>query len=410
MITLDDCRQADGDDLLAGLREHFDIPANLIYLDGNSLGAMPRRTPGHLDQVIRRQWGADLIRSWNTHGWMDLPLRLGDRLAPLIGAGPGEVLVADSTSINLFKLLDLALQLRPDRRVVLSDTGNFPTDLYMAQGLSRRLGREYELRLVEENALDAALTGDVAVMMVTQVNYRSGRLHDMARLTRLAHQAGALALWDLSHSAGALPVDLGGCDADLAVGCGYKYLNGGPGAPAFLYVNRRHQGKGSPTLSGWFGHQAPFDFDLHYTPASDIRRFLCGTPPVLSLAGLEVGLDLLSTVDMTLIRRKSVALTDLFIRLVRQECPDCFRLVSPEDSVARGSQVSFSHPAGYAIVQALIARQVIPDFRAPDILRFGFAPLYTRFADVWAAVQHLGAIMRSGEWRRPEFQVRQAVT
>jgi kynureninase len=410
MITLDTCRQADAADPLACFREHFHIPEGLIYLDGNSLGAMPVRTPGHLDEVIRRQWGTDLIRSWNTHRWVDLPQRLGDRLAPLIGAGAGEVLVTDSTSVNLFKLLDLALQLRPGRRVILSDTGNFPTDLYMAQGLSRLLGPEYSLRLVEEDDIAAALSPDVAVMMVTQVNYRTGRLHDMARLTRLAREAGALALWDLSHSAGAVPVDLTCCDADLAVGCGYKYLNGGPGAPAFLFVARRHQGQGFPALCGWFGHQSPFEFELQYSPAGDIRRFLCGTPPILSMAGLEAGIELLEETDMSSVRNKSVELTDLFMRLIRQECPDRFRLVTPEIAAERGSQVSLAHPAGYAIVQALISDGVIPDFRAPDILRFGFTPLYTRYIDVWEAVRRLRDIMDSGRWRRPEFNIRHTVT
>ncbi len=403
------CERLDADDPLRGCRDRFDLPPGVIYLDGNSLGALPRATPARLASVLRDEWGRDLITSWNRHGWIDLPTRVGDKIARLIGAGPGEVAVADSTSVNLFKLLGAALDLAPDRPVVLSDSGNFPTDLYVAQGVvAARPGRT--LRVVDETAVIDAIDADTAVVMLTHVNYRSGRLHDMAAVTAAAQRAGALMLWDLSHSAGAMPIALGAVGADLAVGCGYKYLNGGPGAPAFLYIAQRHQARIRPALSGWMGHEAPFEFDLDYRPAAGIARNLCGTPPILSLAALEVGVDLMLEADLAQVRTKSMVLGELFAALVAARCPGVFGLASPADPAARGSQICLRHPDGYAMVQALIARGVIGDFRAPGILRFGFAPLYLRHVDVWDAVDHLAEILRTRAWDTPAFRARAAVT
>jgi kynureninase len=405
------CAAWDAADPLARWRACFALPAGVIYLDGNSLGPLPKTAEAVIQDVVRRQWGEGLITSWNKHGWVDLPQRLGAKIAQLLGAAAHEVVVADSISINLFKLLAAALALRPGRRVVVSEQGNFPTDLYVAQGFEDLLGGRVELRVVPTDELEAALDQDTALLLLTHVDYRSGRMHDMARLTEAAHAAGALALWDLAHSAGAVPVDLGAAGVDLAVGCGYKYLNGGPGAPAFLYVAERWLAEVRQPLTGWFGHARPFAFEEAYRPAAGIARFLAGTPPILSMAALEAGVDMFLEVDSDALRRKSVALTDLFIGLIDQHCADWdFTLVTPRDAGARGSQVSLRHPDGYAIMQALIARGVIGDFRAPDLLRFGFAPLYVRFVDVWDAVQTLVAIMAERAWDRPEFKQRAAVT
>jgi kynureninase len=398
-------------DPLAQARDAFLLPDGVIYLDGNSLGALPRATPGRLAEVALAQWGKDLIKSWNAHGWIDLPRRVGDKIARLIGAGPGEVVAADSTSVNLFKALAAALRLNPGRSVIVSERENFPTDLYIAQGLAGLLGNRHTLRLVDAEEITAAIDDATAVVMLTHVNYRTGAMHDMAAVTRAAHAKGALMLWDLAHSAGAVPVDLNGCGADFAVGCGYKYLNGGPGAPAFIWVAARHQDRFEQPLSGWLGHAAPFAFETGYRPAAGIARYVCGTPPVLSMAALEAGIDLMLGMDIAAIRRKSVALTDTFIRLVEQECAgQGLTLVSPRDSSRRGSQVSLRHEEAYPIMQALIARGVIGDFRAPDILRFGFAPLYVRFVDAWNAVAALKETLTAGSWDRPEFRVRAAVT
>jgi kynureninase len=400
----------DAEDELAFLRDAFALPEGVVYLDGNSLGARPRAAAVRVRDVVERQWGEGLIRSWNTHGWIDLPARVAAQLAPLVGAAADEVAVADSTSVNLFKLLAGALRLRPGRRVILSEEENFPTDLYVAQGLSSLL-EGVTLRLVPRAGLAQALDESVAVLMLTHVDFRSGALHDMAEWTRAAHRDGALALWDLAHSAGALPVDLAGCEADLAVGCGYKYLNGGPGAPAFAFVARRHHGGFETPLTGWMGHAEPFAFDPRYRPAAGIARLLCGTPPVLSLAALECGVETISRAGVARLRRKSLALTDLFVRLVEQECAGSgLTLASPREAERRGSQIALRHPEGHAIVQALIARDVIADFRVPDILRFGFAPSYLRFADVWDAVAALRAVMELREWERPEHRARAKVT
>jgi kynureninase len=400
----------DAGDELAFLRQEFALPPGIVYLDGNSLGALPRAAATRVRDVLEREWGFGLVRSWNTHGWIDLPARTAALLAPLVGAAADEVAVADSTSVNLFKLLAGALRLRPGRSVILSEEENFPTDLYVAQGLCSLLGG-VTLRLVPRAGLAAALDESVAVLMLTHVDFRTGALHDMAEWTRAAHRAGALVLWDLAHSAGALPVDLAGCDADLAVGCGYKYLNGGPGAPAFAFVARRHQGGFETPLAGWMGHAEPFAFDPRYRPAAGVARLLCGTPPVLSLAALECGVETISRAGVARLRRKSVALTDLFVRLVEQECPGAgLTLASPREAERRGSQVALRHTEGYAVVQALIARGVIADFRTPDVLRFGFAPAYLRFSDVWDAVTALRAVMERREWERPEHGAPAKVT
>jgi kynureninase len=410
-ITPQTCLEMDAADPLAQSRDAFVLPAGIVYLDGNSLGALPRQAEERVRAVMTRQWGQDLIKSWNVHDWIGAPARLGGKIARLIGAKPNEVVVADSTSLNVFKALHAALCLRPKRRVILSDDGNFPTDLYMAQGLTELLGSTHRLKIVPADEIESALTEDVAVLMLTEVDYRTGRLHDMRALTKLAHDKGVLAFWDLCHSAGAFPVDLNGCGADFAVGCGYKYLNGGPGAPAFIYVAERWQGSAEQPLFGWMGHDAPFAFDLDYRPKPGIARFLVGTLPILSLTALEAGLDLFADVALGALHRKSGALGDLFIALVEQELSGSgLTLASPRPAAERGSQVSYRHPEGYPIMQALIARGVIGDFRAPDILRFGFAPLYVSFSDIWNAVAHLKAVMAGQEWQKPEFRRRAAVT
>jgi kynureninase len=427
-LTRADCQARDAVDPLAPLRDRFELPAGTIYLDGNSLGALPRATAPRLAAVVREEWGHGLIRSWNTARWIELPARLGARIARLVGVGADEVTVADSTSANLYKALHAAALVaqadQPARSVIVSERANFPTDLYIADSVARALG--WELRLVERDAIDEALDERTAILMLTQVDYRTGRVHPMAATTRRAHAAGALMLWDLAHSAGALPVNLmgDGSDeeaADFAVGCGYKYLNGGPGAPAFVWAHPRHTARMDAAgwrqpLSGWMGHAAPFEFSPEYRPAAGIHRFVCGTPPVLAMAALECGLEVFEAAGahggMDAIRAKSIALGDLFIEVVETRCAGHgLALASPRDGATRGSQVSFAHPeGGYAMVQALIAREVIGDFRAPDILRFGFTPLYTRHVDVWDAVEHLVQVLERGEWRDPRHHRRAAVT
>ena len=425
MTTLQDCRDMDARDPLRSLRDLFALPDGVIYLDGNSLGVLPRATAQRVARTVTEQWGQGLIGSWNSAGWFDLPRRLGDRIAGLIGAGPGEVVATDSTSINLYKVLSAALRHahceEPQRRVALSERDNFPTDLYIAQALCRE--HAFRLQLVDGAQVQAALSPEVAVVMLTHVNYRTGAMHDMAAVTAAAHRAGALAIWDLAHSAGAVPVDLAGAGADFAVGCGYKYLNGGPGAPAFAWVHPRHADRFEQPLAGWWGHAAPFEFTPGYRPAPGIARYLCGTQPILSMVALECGIDTVLAAQplggMAALRRKSLALTDLFIALVEERCAGHgLALVTPREHARRGSQVCLSRAEGaYAIVQALVARGVIGDFRAgsadgatPDILRFGFTPLYTRFEDVWHATGHLQQVLQGGEWRRPEFNRRHAVT
>ena len=393
----------------AATRDLFHLPDGVIYLDGNSLGPLPRAAVARVAACITDEWGDLLIRGWNAAGWMDQPTKLGNRIARLIGAEPGSVVLGDTLSIKVYQALASALEMAPTRRVILSDTGNFPSDLYMAEGLCRTLGPDFRLVTVAPEDVASALTDEVAVLMLTQVDYRTGRKHDMAALTALAHEKGAITVWDLAHSAGALPVDLADCRADFAVGCTYKYLNSGPGGPAFIYVAPRHHDSTRPALSGWLGHAAPFAFDLNYRPGTGIERMRVGTPPILQLAALEASLDIWDTVDMPTLRARSIALCEAFIAGVEASCPDLV-LASPRDAAQRGSQVSFRHADGYAIMQALIARGVIGDFRAPDILRFGFTPLYTTDADVQGAVSHLAEIMATRSWDRPEFRARAKVT
>ncbi len=419
MKTRDEALALDAADPLAPLREQFSIPASLIYLDGNSLGVMPKATPARVQQVVTQEWGVGLIGSWNSAGWMELAPRIGDKIARLIGAGPGECVAADSTSVNLFKVLNAALAIAraeaPTRTRIVSERSNFPTDLYIAEATAAERGLELVLADSPE-AIPALLDERCALLMLTHVNYATGRVHDMAALTQAAHDAGVLTIWDLAHSAGALPVSLSGSGADFAIGCGYKYLNGGPGAPAFVWVAPRHAERFWQPLAGWMGHAAPFEFTPGYRPAPGIRRYLCGTPAVISLAALECGVDTVLAAEslggMAALRRKSLALTRAFAALVESRCAGFgLSLVSPRDDALRGSQVCLAHPThAYAMVQALIHRGVVGDFRAPQVLRFGFTPLYLRFVDVWDAVEHLQQMLQHEEWREARFNQRAAVT
>ncbi|MDR6772368.1 kynureninase [Azospirillum sp. BE72] len=390
-------------------RVRFRIPDGVIYLDGNSLGPLPVAAEERVARTLAVEWGGQLIRGWNSAGWMVQPRVVGDRIARLIGAPAGSVVVGDTLSIKVYQALAAALAMRPDRRVILSDSGNFPTDLYMAEGLIETLGRGHVLKVVAPEEVEGSLGEDVAALMLTEVDYRTGRLHDMAALTAKAHAAGVVTVWDLAHSAGALPVDLAGSGADFAVGCTYKYLNGGPGAPAFIYVAPRHAQTARPALSGWMGHEAPFAFDPSYRPGEGVERMRVGTPPVIALAALDAALDVWDGVDMADVRRTSIALCDLFIELVESQCPE-LELASPRDGTRRGSQVSFRHPHGYAVMQALIDRGVIGDFRAPDILRFGFTPLYIGEAEVRSAVAVLKQVLDGGLWDRPDYHRKATVT
>jgi len=423
MTTRDDCLALDRADALAPLRAEFDLPDDVIYLDGNSLGALPVATAARVQQLVQQEWGAGLIRSWNSAGWIDLAQRIANKIAPLVGAGADELVVGDATSVNLYKVLSTAIALQqaasPQRRVIVSERSNFPTDLYIAETLAQAHG--LSLVLIDADALPAHLDDRLAVLMLTHVNYRTGRMFDMARVTRDAHAAGALVVWDLAHSAGAVPVELKRDDADFAVGCGYKYLNGGPGAPAFVWAHPRHLARMDreqlrQPLSGWLGHAAPFEFTTDYRPALGIQRFVCGTPTLLSMAALECGIDVFEHANahggIAALRRKSLALGSLFIDLVETRCAGYgLTLVTPRELAQRGSQASFAHETGgYPIMQALIARGVIGDFRAPDLLRFGFTPLYTSYEDVWDAVEHLNAVLESGEWKAARYNQRAAVT
>ncbi|MEL6452316.1 MAG: kynureninase [Pseudomonadota bacterium] len=387
----------------------FDLPEGVIYLDGNSLGPLPKTAKARVAAMMQDEWGAQLIKGWNGAGWMAQPSRVGDAVGRLIGAPAGSVVMGDTLSIKVYQALAAALKLRPDRRVILSDSGNFPTDLYMAQGLIQTLDKGYELRVVAPEAVADAIDDSVAAVMLTQVDYRTGRMHDLATVTELAHSAGAVMIWDLAHSAGAVPVDLAGTGCEFAVGCTYKYLNGGPGAPAFIYVRPDLADAVDPALAGWLGHDAPFAFDLDYRPAPGIERMRVGTPPVLQLTALEAALEVWEAVDISELRAESTALQELFIKEVEDRVP-ALTLASPRDSRVRGSQVSFAFEDGYAAMQALIARGVIGDFRAPDIMRFGFTPLYIDADDVRAAVDHIAEVMNHRLWDRPEYRTRQRVT
>ncbi|MGI3784279.1 MAG: kynureninase [Janthinobacterium lividum] len=413
-FTRADCQRLDAEDPLAAFRDEFVLPPG-VYLDGNSLGARPKAAAARAAAVVEREWGEDLIGSWNTAGWFDLPLRLGDRLAPLIGGGPGTTVVTDTTSANLFKALAAALALQaaadPRRTVVVSERDNFPTDLYIAEGLAELLGRGHELRLVDgPDELAGALDDRTAVVTLSHVNYRTGALWDLAEVTAQAHAAGALVVWDLAHSVGALPIDLTGADADLAVGCTYKYLNGGPGSPAFLWVHPRHVGASRQPLTGWWGHARPFAMEDAYEPAPGIARFLGGTQPVVSLALVECGLDIATRADLAAVRATSLALGDLFLDLVEERCGGELTLVTPREHHRRGSHLTFAHPEAYAVVQALIARGVVGDYREPSCMRFGLTPLYLRRVDVYDAVEHLADVLAMQAWDDDRYRVRSAVT
>lgn len=435
MTTLQDCQALDAQDPLRALRERFALPQGVIYLDGNSLGAQPKAAAARVAEVVTQEWGQDLITSWNKAGWITLPERLGNQFAPWLGVGQGELVFTDTTSINLYKVLSAAARIAredaPGRKKLISERSNFPTDLYIAQSVCQEYG--LELVLLEPEEIAGALQTDVAISMLTHVNYRTGAMHDMAAVTAAAHAKGILCVWDLCHSAGAVPVDLKGADADFAVGCSYKYLNGGPGAPAFVWAHPRLINRFWQPLSGWFGHAEPFKFVPDYHPAQGIQRYLCGTQPMISMSVLQCGIDIYTEAEafggMAALRKKSLALTDLFIQLVQERCQGHgLGLATPREHAARGSQVCLTREEGlgvngqgsgaYAIVQALIARGVIGDFRKgdggtgrhKDILRFGFTPLYVGFADVWNAVEHLRQVLESGEWQRPEFNAVHAVT
>jgi kynureninase len=406
-----DCEALDRGDPLAGKRGLFAIPEGLIYLDGNSLGVLPRNVPGRIAEVAERQWGRSLITAWNEHGWFELPRRVGDRIARLIGAPKGSVIAGDTISVNLFKLLGTAAKLNPARRVILSDSGNFPSDLYVAQGFRDLMDDGYVLKVVAPEEVMGAIDETVAFTMITEVDYRTARLHDMKQVTARAHEKGALTIWDLAHSAGATQVDLAGANADFALGCTYKYLNGGPGAPAFLYVRPDLQDRVQPPLAGWWGHAAPFAFDLDYRPAPGIIRNQCGTQPILSMAALDAALDVWDDVDMGVLRKKSLDLCRTFIGLVESRfAAHGVKVAGPRGMAERGSHVSLHHPQGYAVMQALIAANVVGDFRSPDMMRFGFTPLYTSFAEVWDAVDILTRILDGREWDQPQFLARKAVT
>lgn len=416
MTTRSHCQALDTQDPLAPLRHQFALPVGVIYLDGNSLGARPVVALERAQQVIAQEWGNGLIRSWNSAGWADLPQRLGNRLAPLIGARDGEVVITDTTSINLFKVLSAALSVQrqrtPARKVIVSEASNFPTDLYIAEGLAELLQQGYSLRLVNSpDELPQAIDQDVAVVMLTHVNYKTGYMYDMQALTALGHECGALSIWDLAHSAGAVPVDLHKAGADYAIGCTYKYLNGGPGSQAFVWVNPALVDVVRQPLSGWFGHTRQFAMETQYAPSSGIARYLCGTQPITSLAMVECGLEIFAQTDMASLRTKSLALTDLFITLVEDRCAaHGLVLITPREHARRGSHVSFEHPEGYAVIQALIARGVIGDYREPRIMRFGFTPLYTSFTEVFDAVEILGEILDNRTWDQPQFKIRHSVT
>jgi len=390
-------------------KSQFHLPDGMIYLDGNSLGPLPRSARDSVAQMITDEWGEMLITGWNRAGWMAQPTEIGNRIARLIGAETGHVVMGDTLSIKVYQALASALKMRPDRRVILSDSGNFPSDLYMAQGLIDTLGQGYELRVVAPEDVSSAITSDVAVTLITEVDYRTGRRHNMREITQVAHEHGALTIWDLAHSAGAVDTDLSGCNADFAVGCTYKYLNGGPGAPAFIYVAPRHADIAKPALSGWLGHEAPFAFDLDYRAGSGIERMRVGTPPVIALRALSAALEIWDQVDMNDVRQKSIELTEQFITGVEAACP-MLTLASPRDADHRGSQVSFRFEHGYAAMQACIAAGVVGDFRAPYIMRFGFTPLFIDARDVTEAIDRIARVMREERWKDPAFQTRAAVT
>jgi kynureninase len=397
-------------DVLAALREEFSLNEGEIYLDGNSLGPVSSSVRRRVNEVLDAEWGRGLVRGWNDAGWMAAPTKLGDRIAPLIGANPGEVLVADTLTILIAKLIGGALELRPDRHVVLTDAANFHSDVYIIEAMCERAGRPVTMKTIDRDHLDEELSDDVALVELTQVDYRTGESLDMADVTERVHAAGALMLWDFAHSAGAVPLDVTGANVDFAAGCGYKYLNGGPGAPAFMYVRESWQGKLRNPFPGWLGHARPFDFELSYEAAEGMQSFVTSSPSIVALAALDGALDIWDRTSMPEVRKKSLALTDLFIQLVEERLPGVFDLVTPREHARRGSQVALRHSDGYGIIQALIEVGVIGDFRAPDICRFGFTPLYVRFVDVFDAVDRMVDVTSEGSFRDPRYAVRNAVT
>lgn len=411
-MSLSEAQRRDEQDSLAQLRTYFYLPDRKIYLDGNSLGALPKAVVEQVHTTITQEWGDALIGSWNTYGWIDLPQSLGEKIAPIVGAGPGQVLCCDSLSVNVFKLLATGLALRPNRKTILVEAQDFPTDRYIAEGLSQLMGADRcRVKAVPLEQIAQALDNDVAVMLLSEVNYRTGYRHDMAALTRCAHAVEALVCWDVAHSAGAMPVSFDQAEVDFGVGCGYKFLNGGPGAPAFLYVAKRHQNQVSQPLSGWLGHRQPFDFSASYQPADGVLRYQAGTPSIIAMRALEAALDVFDNVSLTALREKSLGLTEFFLLCLRNEPGfEHFGVLTPRDTERRGSHVAITHPAGFAIAQALIDAGVIVDFRAPDIIRFGFAPLYNSFDDAARAAAILGSIMTEHRYQEPRFQRRQKVT
>jgi kynureninase len=410
-MTRSDIVQLDREDPLASFRDEFYLPDGLIYLNGNSLGAMPHKAANRTRHVVEEEWAKGLIGSMNTAGWFDLPLTLGRKLAPLVGANPEEVVITDTTGIDLYKVLAAALRIQPGRRVIVMEGSNFPTNNYMVQGLLEQLGGGYRIRFAEADRILDAIDEDVAAICLTHVHYKSGHILDMAAITARAHAVGAAAVWDLCHSAGAMPVELNKCNVDFAVACTYKYLNGGPGSPAMLFAAQRHHGKYLQPLTGWFGHAEPFEFERDYRPAGDIRQMLSGTQPIVSLSVAEIGIDIMLRADLQLVREKAMRMTDLFIELLEQRCAGHdIRLACPRDASVRGSQVSFHHQDGYPIVRALHDRGVICDYRSSGNMRFGFAPLYNSYAEVWDAVDHLRDILDKALWKQAQFQQRLKVT
>jgi len=410
VITRDDCQRLDDADVLAPLRQEFTLNDDEIYLDGNSLGPVSASVRRRVNEVLDDEWGRGLVRSWNDAGWMGEPTRLGDRLAPLIGAQPGEVLVADTLTFLIAKLIGAALEQRPERHVVLTDAANFHSDIYIIEAMCERAGRPVTMKTIDRDRLDEDLNDDVALVELTQVDYRTGESLDMVGITERVHTAGALMLWDFAHSAGAVPLDVTGANVDFAAGCGYKYLNGGPGAPAFLYVRKSWQGRLRNPLPGWLGHARPFDFEPTYEAAEGMQAFVTSSPSIIALAALDGALDIWERTSMLEVRAKSLAMTDLFIQLVEERMPGVFDVVTPLDHAKRGSQVALRHAEGYGIIQSLIENGVIGDFRAPDICRFGFTPLYLRFVDVFDAVERIAGVMESASFQDQRFAVRNAVT
>ena len=409
-ITKENLIQLDKTDPLRNFRKKFHVPEGFVYFDGNSLGVLPEITKERMQEVIEHEWGEGLINSWLT-GWGDAPKRIGDKIATLIGADFGEVIAADSTSINIFKVVVAALQANPTRKVVLSDSDNFPTDLYMLQGLESFAPDKIKVKITESFDIDNQLNEEVSALLLTEVHYKTGLITNMKEVTKKAHEVGALVIWDLSHSIGSIPIDLNGCEADFAIGCGYKFLNGGPGAPGFLFAAKKHHESSKPILSGWFGHREPFAFSGEYISAEDINQFQCGTPPVLGLAALECGVDLLCNVDFEDLRFKSKKLGAILISLMKDMCNmHGFTLISPQNDEKRAGHVSFSHEKGYEISRALKSRGIICDFRTPDVIRFGITPLYLRYQDIYYAVEQIKIVMESADWRKEEYLVRDSYT